>query len=83
MRTKIRMKIDGGKRGVLSETIRYLLGGRTFKIDFGVIKEEDFDLASVVGIDDAGARVDEVLDCEPAAGGYATVYGGMRRSQQR
>lgn len=65
---------------MLSETIKYLLGGRTFKIDFGVIKEEDFDLASVVGIDNASAGVDEVLDCEPAAGGYATVYGSMRRS---
>ena len=54
-------------------------GGRTFKIDFGVVKKEDFDLASVVGVDDARARVDEVFDCEPAAGGYAAVYSGTRR----
>lgn len=43
-----------------------------------MVKEEYFDLASVVGVDDAGARVNEILDCEPAAGGYAAVYGGKK-----
>ena len=44
-----------------------------------MVEKEDFDLASVVGVDYARARVDEVFDCEPAAGGYAAVYSGTRR----
>lgn len=45
-----------------------------------MVKEKHFDLASVVGIDDAGARVDEVLDCEPATWGYAPIYDVMTRN---
>lgn len=72
----IRTKRNEEKRKVMSEIMSF--GGGTFKIDFGVVKKEDFDLASVVGVDDARARVDEVFDCEPAAGGNAAIYSGMR-----
>lgn len=49
-------------------------GIQTFKIDLGVVEQEDFDLASVIGIDHARARVDEVLGCEPAARRDASVW---------
>lgn len=45
----------------------------TFEVDIGVIEEENFDRAPVVGVDDASASVDEVLGCKPTARGYTSI----------
>lgn len=45
----------------------------TFEVDIGVIEEENFDRAPVVGVDDASAGVDEVLGCKPTARGYTSI----------
>lgn len=45
----------------------------TFEVDIRVIKEENFDRAPVVGVDDASAGVDEVLGCKPTARGYTSI----------
>jgi hypothetical protein len=36
-------------------------GGRTGKVLLGVVEEQHADVAAVIRVDDAGARVDEVL----------------------
>lgn len=38
-----------------------------------MIEEENFNLASVVGVDDASAGIDEVLGCKPTARGYTSI----------
>lgn len=38
-----------------------------------MVKEENFYLAAVVGVDDAGAGVYEVLRCKTAPGGDSAV----------
>lgn len=45
----------------------------TFEVEMGVIEEENLNLASVVGVDDASAGIDEVLGCKPAARGYTSI----------
>ena len=39
-----------------------------------MVEQQDLDLAAVVGIDDTGAGVDEVLGCETGAGRDAAVW---------
>ena len=43
-------------------------------VGVGVVEEQHLDLAAVVGVDDARARVDEVLRGEAGAGGDPAVY---------
>lgn len=42
-------------------------------VGVGVVEQQHFDGAAVVGVDDSRARVDEVLGCEAGAGGDAAV----------
>lgn len=49
------------------------------EVGVGVVKEQHLDLAAVVGVDDARARVDEVLGCQAGPGGDAAVYSKKRR----
>jgi hypothetical protein len=44
------------------------------KVHVAVVEQQDLDLASVVGIDDARAGVDEILRSEPGPWGNATVW---------
>lgn len=43
------------------------------KVGVAVVEEQHLDGAPVVGVNDAGARVDEVVDGEAGAGGDAAV----------
>ena len=43
------------------------------KVDIAVIEQQNLDLSSVIRINDAGSRVDEVLGCEAGAWGDASV----------
>lgn len=45
----------------------------TFEVDIGVIEEENFNRAPIVGVDDASAGIDEVLGCKPTARGYTSI----------
>lgn len=36
---------------------------RTLEIQLAMIEEEDFDLASIIRVDDSGAGIDEVFHC--------------------
>lgn len=45
------------------------------KIGIAQVEQDDLDLATVVSVDDASARVNAVLGGEAGAGGYAAVFG--------
>lgn len=52
-------------------------------VGLGVVEEQHLDLPAVVGVDDARARVDEVLGREAGAGGDAAVYPKENQSVSR
>lgn len=51
----------------------------TFEVDIGMVEEENFDRASVVGVNDASAGVDEVFGCKPTARGYTSICAVVKK----
>ena len=62
-------------RGIdpLQHKLRHAVALLDCEIDVRVVEQQHLDLAAVVGVNHAGAGVDEVLGGEAGAGGYAAV----------
>lgn len=62
-----------GRVDPLNDQLRNPVALLHLKVGLAVVEQQDLDGSPVVGVDDAGARVDEVLGGEAGAGGDAAV----------
>lgn len=65
---------DVGGHDALQDELRDAVAVLDLVVGVGVVEEQHLDLAAVVGVDDAGARVDEVLGRQAGAGSDAAIY---------
>lgn len=71
---------DVGRDDALEDELGDAVAFLDLVVGLGVVEEEHLDLAAVVGVDDARARVDEVLGGEAGAGSDAAVCVFLRVS---
>lgn len=64
---------DVGRHDALQDELRDAVALLDRKVGVGVVKQQHLDLPAVVGVNDARARVDEVLGREAGAGRDAAV----------
>lgn len=64
---------DLGRVDALDDELGHAVALCHGEVSVGMVEQEHLDLAPVVGVDDASARVDEVFGGEAATGGDTTV----------
>lgn len=73
---------DVGHRDPLQDELGDAVADVDLELAIAKIEEDDADLAAVIGVDDAGADVDAVLDGEAGARGDAAVAAGRDAQAQ-